>query len=55
LLDDGIVTLDGRGCTTFNEEEFLSCITFPDDIFSFYKRPGFEDVGDLGSFLGLKG
>jgi hypothetical protein len=55
LLDDGITALDGGGCTAFNEEELFSCITLSDDVFSFYKRPGFENVGNLGSFLRLEG
>ena len=54
LLDDSIIALYSRGCTAFNEEELFSCIALLDDVFSFNKCPGFEDIGNFGSLLRLK-
>lgn len=55
LLDDSIVALDGCCCSTFNEEELLSGISFPDDIFALLECPGFQNVGNLGTLLRLEG
>jgi len=54
-LSSAWILLDRDRHPALDEEELLSRIPFTDDVLPFSECTGFENVGDLGPFLGLKG
>lgn len=49
-----ILILDSYSRPSFDKVKLITGLTFPDDILTLRERARLEDVGYLGSFLGLK-